>query len=192
MARPYKKHGLTGLKRALMVRGLGALDGRSKVSRALMAWRRVLETDLGGADMMTSQQAAVLDSVVVTRLMLDSIDRWMLEQDSGPGLVNRKRRAVFPVVLQRQQLADSLLRHMTALGLERHRPAADSEHAIVQAVRTDLKKRRRHDAPKKPKPASNEIHQSHQDKTSPSTADDSPAQPAIPQLEQEEKATPAT
>jgi hypothetical protein len=44
----------------------------------------------------------------------------LLEQDS---LVNRKRRALYPVVMQRQQLADALARYMTQVGLERRKPA---------------------------------------------------------------------
>jgi hypothetical protein len=50
-----------------------------------MAWRQLLETDLGGPEMTTAQQAAVLDSVVVTRLLLDSLDRWMLGQVGALG-----------------------------------------------------------------------------------------------------------
>ncbi|HTK89312.1 MAG TPA: hypothetical protein VL948_03610 [Verrucomicrobiae bacterium] len=160
MARPYKKHGLVGLQRAIRVRGIGALDGRSKVSRALIGWRRALEHDMGAPGTITAQQAAVLDSVVVTRLLLDSIDAWLLEQDGGTGIVNRKRRAVFPVVAQRQALADSLLRHLTALGLERRRAAATDEQEIVRAVRADLSRARR---PRK----RNEIPVSPQEPTSP-------------------------
>ena len=48
--------------------------------------------------------------------MLESVDRWLLQQ---PSLVNKSRRQLFPVVLQRQQLADALARYMTTLGLER-------------------------------------------------------------------------
>ena len=51
-----------------------------------------------------------------TKLLLDSIDAWLVKQ---PSLVNHRKRALLPVVLQRQQLADALARHMTQLGLER-------------------------------------------------------------------------
>jgi hypothetical protein len=52
-------------------------------------------------------------------LYLDSVDAWLLEQRS---LVNARRRAVLPVVLQRQQLADALARYLSQLGTVR-RPA---------------------------------------------------------------------
>jgi hypothetical protein len=53
---------------------------------------------------------------VKTKLLLDSIDAWLVKQ---PSLVNHRKRALLPVVLQRQQLADALARYMTQLGLER-------------------------------------------------------------------------
>jgi len=49
-----------------------------------------LEDDLGGHETITATQRAVLEAVSVTKLMLDSVDRWLLEQHDG--LVNRKRR----------------------------------------------------------------------------------------------------
>jgi hypothetical protein len=44
------------------------------------------------------------------------VGAWILEQ---PSLINAKRRCVLPIVLQRQQLADALARHLTTLGLKR-------------------------------------------------------------------------
>ena len=35
------------------------------------------------------------------------------------GIVNKRRRSVYPILLQRQQLADSFARHLDKLGLER-------------------------------------------------------------------------
>jgi hypothetical protein len=39
MARPYHKHQLTSLVKAVKAEGLAGLDGRSKVARALAEWR---------------------------------------------------------------------------------------------------------------------------------------------------------
>jgi hypothetical protein len=130
-ARPYQQHGLHTLKRRLKVRGLDGIDKRSSAARALLAWRRELEADLGGPEGLTAQQRAVVDVASTTKLLLDSVDRWLLEQ--GDGLVNRKRRAVYPVVLQRQQLADALARYMGQLGLERRaKPAPSLAHWLEQ------------------------------------------------------------
>jgi hypothetical protein len=61
-------------------------------------------------------QRAVVEVATRTYLLLESVDRFLLEQSS---LVNKSRRQVYPVVLQRQQLADALARYMNQLGLER-------------------------------------------------------------------------
>ena len=62
------------------------------------------------------QQRQVIDLAVKTKLILDSIDAYLVKQ---PSLVNHRKRTVLPVVLQRQQLADALARYMMQLGLER-------------------------------------------------------------------------
>ncbi len=57
-----------------------------------------------------------MDMTVRTRLYVDSLDAWIMEQES---LVNRKRKSVLPVLRERQQLVDSLARILGQLGLER-------------------------------------------------------------------------
>ena len=58
----------------------------------------------------------MIDVAMRTKLMLDSIDAWLLSQ---PSLINKRKRTLLPVVRERTQLADSLARHLSALGLER-------------------------------------------------------------------------
>jgi len=119
------------LKRRLSVRGMGGIDRRCRAARALRVWRTELEGDLGGPEAISAQQRVVIDVASTTKLLLDSVDRWLLEQ--ADGLVNRKRRAVYPVVLQRQQLADSLARQMAMLGLERRqRPATSLAEYVAE------------------------------------------------------------
>jgi len=89
-------------------------DGRTAVAKAMQRWRSELERDLGGN--VSTQQAAIIDLAVKTRLLLDSVDGWLLAQ---PSLVNKRKRVLLPVVIQRQQLADALARYLSALGLQR-------------------------------------------------------------------------
>ncbi len=112
------KHGLYALKRRLQVRGLEGIDKRSGAGRALAEWRRELLADLGGADALSAQQRAVVDVAAQKRLLVDSVGAWLLEH---PKLVNGRRRALYPVVLQWAQLAESLVRDMSTLGLERRK-----------------------------------------------------------------------
>jgi hypothetical protein len=110
------QHGLTLMKRAIREHGTRAIDRRTSLGKALDRWRDELVSDLGGRDQVSTQQLAIVNVAVKTKLLLDSLDIWLLKQ---PSLINYRKRSVHPVVLQRQQLADSLIRAMAQLGLER-------------------------------------------------------------------------
>ena len=110
------KHGLTALMAATTKLGSRAIDGRSSLSYALKKWRRELVNDLGGEDNISVQQAALIDLTVKSKLLLDSIDAWLLVQ---PTLINKRKKSLLPVVLQRQQLADGFAHYLSQLGLER-------------------------------------------------------------------------
>lgn len=72
--------------------------------------------DIGGPEAVSTQQIAVVDLAVKSKLLLDSIDAWLLTQ---PTLVNARKRSLLPVVRERQALADALSRYLGQLGLER-------------------------------------------------------------------------
>jgi len=119
--RPYSKHGLTTLRAAVRALGPRVLDKRTTLGKQLAAWRADLVRDLGGEP--STAQLAVVDLAVRTKLMLDSIDAWLLVQ---PALVNLRKRALIPAVRERQALADALARYLSQLGLERKvRPVPD-------------------------------------------------------------------
>ena len=115
-ARTYSKHGFYTLKGAIKTLGKGALDQRTTVAKAVAQWRVELLQDLGGPGAVSKQQEVIIDLAVKTHLLLQSIDNWLLQQKS---LINSRKKSVLPVVRERQQLADSLARYMTILGLER-------------------------------------------------------------------------
>ena len=127
--RDYQKHGLTTLKQA--VRGLGGrvIDRRTTLGKALASWRKDLIEDLGGRDAISTQQEALVDLAVKSKLILDSIDSWLLTQ---PSLVNARKRSLLPAVRERQQLADALARYMGQLGLERKVRNIDLAQALLQ------------------------------------------------------------
>jgi hypothetical protein len=103
--------------------GLKVIDERTKLGRELMAWRPQLVEDLGGAERLSAQQQALLDIVMRTKLLLDTVDHWLIRQ---PSLVDKRKRQLYPAVVQRTQLADSLARHLGALGLARVAREANS------------------------------------------------------------------
>jgi hypothetical protein len=126
--RTYSKHGLTVLRRA--VKGLGGrvIDRRTSLGKALAQWRAELINDLGGPGAVSTQEVAVVDLAVRTKLLLDSIDAWLLTQRS---LINVRQRALLPAILQRQQLADGLARYLIQLGLKRRKPPTKSLEQYV-------------------------------------------------------------
>ena len=109
-------HGLTLMKRAVKAHGMRSIDGRTKLAKALDHWRDQLLSDLGGTEQVSTQQLTIINLAVKTKLLLDSIDSWLLQQST---LVNARKRALLPAILQRQSIADALARYMTQLGLER-------------------------------------------------------------------------
>ena len=127
------KHGLTTLKKAVRVLGGRAIDRRTALGRALEDWRHSILQDLGGVDQTSTQKRQLIDLAVKTKLILDSIDAYLVKQ---PSLVNHRKRAVLPVVLQRQQLADALARYMTQLGLERKAKVLPSLSEYLNGVKT--------------------------------------------------------
>jgi hypothetical protein len=94
-SRPYSRHGLNALKARVKVRGLQAIDGRTVAAQALLGWRRDLLDALGGESAVTPQKLALVELVTRTRLYIDHLDAWLMEQGC---LVNQRRKAVLPVL----------------------------------------------------------------------------------------------
>ena len=110
---------MTVLKRAIdevASRGRKVIDARTRVGKALMAWRGELVADLGGPDALSTQQLAIVDIAVRTKLLLDSTDAWLFRQ---PNIIDKRRRQLYPIVQQRTALADALARYLGTLGLAR-------------------------------------------------------------------------
>ena len=113
----YQRHGLHTLKRAVQTLGSRALPPKSTaLGRALHEWRESLLADLGGLEAVSTQQAALVDLAVRTRLLVDSVDAYVL---SMPSPVNRQRRCLHPVVRERSALVGQLQSLLRDLGLER-------------------------------------------------------------------------
>lgn len=115
--------GYWAAKRALQRWGDHVIDGRSRVARMLDEFRDELLRDLGGREAVSQQERVIVDMAVRTHLLVTSIDNYLLSLGS---LVNRRKRALWPVVRERTALADSLARYMGQLGLQRReRPIPD-------------------------------------------------------------------
>jgi len=115
-AKRRSRHGLHSLKARVMVRGLAGIDVRTLAARALVAWKGELLAALGGEQCVSPQRRALVEHAVRTKLYIEHIDAFLMEQAS---LVNRRKKAILPILRERQALVDSFSRLMAQIGLER-------------------------------------------------------------------------
>jgi hypothetical protein len=114
--RSYLQHGHYALSHALDTLGNrdGWVESLGDVGEVLTQWRAASIEDLGGDSAVSAMGVNVSELATNTHLLL--------EQTS---LVNKSKGQLFPIVLQRQQLADALARYMGLLGLkQRAKPTA--------------------------------------------------------------------
>jgi hypothetical protein len=74
--------------------------------------------DLGGPETISTQQAALVDVAVRSKLLLDSIDTWLLDRRS---IVDLKTRDVVPAARSRNAFANTLRNVLMDLGLGRRK-----------------------------------------------------------------------
>jgi hypothetical protein len=70
---PRQTHAYAPLKRAVKVLGTRAVDRRTRIGKALEQWRADLIADLGGLENISTQERAIIDEAVLTKLILSSI-----------------------------------------------------------------------------------------------------------------------
>ena len=129
--RGYRRSGFYALKATLRELGPRVLDRRTALGKALAAFKADLVRDLGGD--LTTQELVLVDLAVRQKLLLESVDSWLLVQ---PSLVLARKKVVLPVVKDRQALVDSLARIMAQLGLRRRAvDGADATKALLEVRR---------------------------------------------------------
>jgi len=117
--RYHEQRGFHALKKAWSKLGNRMIDGRSPAAVALRKWRQEIIDDLGGPDNMSAQKETIIDLACRSRLILHSVDTWLFEQESLVYRSKKRLATLLPVVFQRQELADSLAKYMSMLGIER-------------------------------------------------------------------------
>ncbi len=129
--RGYRRSGFYALRATLRQLGPRVLDRRTSLGKALAAWKANLERDLGGD--LSTQELVLVDLAVRQKLLLESVDTWLLVQ---PSLVLARKKTVLPVVKDRQALVDSLSRIMGQLGLRRRAgDGGDAARALAEVKR---------------------------------------------------------
>lgn len=120
-------HSLTKLRKTLTELGTAKLDGRSRVAVAARRFKADLLADLGGNP--SRAQETLCELAARQWVLVCILDDFIQRQSS---IVTRKRQ-VIPVLMQRQTIADGLVRYLTALGLERRLAPASDLAAYLRA-----------------------------------------------------------
>ena len=102
------------------------------MGKALAAWRSELLEDLGGVEAVRRKSWRLVEEAVKTKLILDSVDAWLLSQKT---LVEKRKRSVLPAVRDRQTLVSTLRGLLGDLGLKR-RPRTELSLSAYLAART--------------------------------------------------------
>jgi hypothetical protein len=131
--RSYQRHGLTPLIRARYKPNVRPLDGRSGPVQAMAQYRAELLASLGGADTLSAQELTLVEMCAKDWLILQTVDAHILQA----GLFSKRKRAAYPLTVQRMQIADSLARRLNMLGLKRRSRPAQTLAELLAAPRTE-------------------------------------------------------
>ena len=122
---------LSALKARVKVRGLAAIDRRTWPPARSWIGAGTSWPTSAGRPMRAPRRSRCVEVAARTRLYLDHVDAHLM---ALPTLVNRRRK-LLPLVEQRQRLADSLVRTLSTLGLERRPPKPVSLTEYLQTPR---------------------------------------------------------
>lgn len=136
--RSYSRSGVNTLKKSLSKRGRGKirlsivskLNKRDPHVRQLLALRDDIITSRGGHDALTPQALAIIDIVLKEMILLGHIDMYLLSLDS---IINRRRKSLLPIVRERMSVADSLIKHLSVIGLGKVAPQVIDLAAFIAA-----------------------------------------------------------
>jgi len=121
--RRYDQSGVNTLKRQLpdvLARVSDDTLARDKLAPLEVAardWRESVIRDLGGRDTITTTKLALVNATLGSWLLLNTVDSYLMRVDCG--IIDRKHKALDPIAEQRTRMADSLVRQLQALGLQK-------------------------------------------------------------------------
>ncbi len=113
------------------------LDELNPLEIAAREFRAGLLQDLGGATACSHAQLATVSTLTTSWILLGSIDAYLLELAAKPirGLLDRKKRRLASAVEQRMAMADSFLRQLRLLGIEKASMPVPTIDEVIRAQR---------------------------------------------------------
>jgi hypothetical protein len=115
-------------KHGVYCRDAGRIDLRKREDRAIFETIRAIEAELGGSD-LTAQRRVILDGLGRKLRDVLKIESYLATLSS---IVNKKRRSLIPIVLEKHRILESIRRDLETLGLDRAEPRAISIEDITR------------------------------------------------------------
>lgn len=136
---------MKALKAKVNIYGVDAINKSTAAGRLLVEWRDELTNALGGPDQTTPQQKCLIEIATRSKLICDHIDWFIMQQET---LIFFRKKSVYPIVMQRAQLAAQLEKTLTTLGLNRVAKRLESlaEYSERRAREIDEEAARRKDS----------------------------------------------
>lgn len=134
-AKPNRKPGAPKANKNAMTHGLysrdaGRIDLRKREDRAVFETLQAIERDLGD---LSAQQALILAGIGRQLRDLHRVEAYLAGLKS---IVNKRRRSLLPVVIEKHRMLESIRRDLEALGLERvkREPMKLQEYLAAKSV----------------------------------------------------------
>lgn len=105
-------------KHGLYAKDAGRVDMRRREDRAVFSTVQAIEEDLGGSSAISAQRKVILDGIARKLRDLFKIEAYLGGLTS---IVNKRRRCLLPVVLEKHRLLESIARDLERVGLERRK-----------------------------------------------------------------------
>ena len=102
------------------------------LEQAARLWRQDILADLGGEENVSAAKAALLDASIGTFVVLHTIDAYLF--GLGGGMVNKRSKKLFSVVMERMRVAETLTRQLQAIGLEKKKAPPVSLQSYVEQL----------------------------------------------------------
>jgi hypothetical protein len=125
----HKIHG--HYQRKVLLKDVQLLDisRQNKLGRVVIEQAEAIYQDGGGKEQFSELKQHLVSRYLITELMIQSVDRWLLEQ---PSLINRAKRCIFPIVSERNRLVSVSLQLAQAIGLERKQKPVHTLESYIQ------------------------------------------------------------
>src|SRR5439155_17529281 len=110
-----------------------AITDLTPVESAAREWKENVISDCGGTNAITTTRMALITACTGSWIILNTIDRYILDLAATEGLTSRKHRKAWPVVETRARLAESFARQLALIGLEKQSaPPMDLNRYIAE------------------------------------------------------------